>query len=73
MYDNLKLRVNFWSNGDVISNDGEILGTWARDAEDHPSFTPTGATEALIWATQIPMLSGYVAKWLDAGGDNNFD
>lgn len=67
MYDNCKWRVNFWSNGDVVTNDGEIIGTWGLLDDALPTFTPTGADKPLIYAQFIPQLSEYVAEWLEAG------
>lgn len=65
MYDNFKWRINFWSNGDVVTNDGEIIGSQEGSSEDHPSFTPTGADKPLIYSMFIPELAKYVAEWLE--------
>lgn len=69
MYDNCKWRVNFWSNGDVVTNEGEIIGTWELLDGASPSFTPIGEDKPLLHAQFTPQLSEYVAEWLDAGGE----
>ncbi|MPM20172.1 hypothetical protein SDC9_66601 [bioreactor metagenome] len=61
----VRWRVNFWPNGEVVTDDGELIGTWDLDAEDHPSFTPIGAKEELFWNIGIPLLAWDVVKWLD--------
>ena len=61
----MQWRINFWENGDVVTDDGEVIGTWQRDAEDHPSFTPAGASRALIWSIGLPSLAQQIETWLD--------
>lgn len=71
MYNNCKWRVNFWSTGEVVTNNGEIVGTWEMLDDAIPCFTPTGDDKPLLHAQFIPQLSEYVAEWLDAAGDND--
>jgi len=42
--------------GDVINKHGEFLGRWDIDENDHPSFTPDGASEHLFFHPFVPML-----------------
>ena len=50
-------------SGDVITKDGEIIGTWSADAEDHCSFTPRGQTEPIIWNPFLGLFCKSVAEW----------
>jgi hypothetical protein len=52
-------------SGDVITKDGEIIGTWSADAEDHCSFTPTGQTEPSIWNPFLGLFCKSVAAWYE--------
>jgi hypothetical protein len=49
--------------GDVITNDGEYLGIWKLDAEDHPSFIPDGSDEPLFHEIYLGLLVKRVAAW----------
>ena len=55
--------IRLLDDGDAISEDGEVLGTWGRDDEDHPFFIPAGETEALFWETSIPGLCDKIERW----------
>lgn len=50
-------------SGAVVTRDGEIIGTWVLDAEDHPSFTPLGETEHVIWSPWIGEFCKLVKAW----------
>lgn len=50
-------------SGDVITKDGEVIGTWTADAEDHCSFTPLGEAEAIIWNPFLGLFCREVAEW----------
>lgn len=50
-------------SGDVVTNDGEVIGTWTADAEDHCSFTPLGAAEPIIWQPFLGLFCRDVADW----------
>lgn len=39
----LKYDINLLDDGSVVTKDGEYLGTWESDDNDHLSFTPEGA------------------------------
>jgi hypothetical protein len=49
--------------GDVITQHGEFLGRWDIDENDHPSFTPDGASEHLFFHPFVPMLCEEIQKW----------
>lgn len=49
--------------GDVITKDGEVIGTWSADAEDHCSFTPLGQTDPIIWNPFLGPFCRAVADW----------
>ena len=49
--------------GDVITKDGEIIGTWACDENDYCEFTPTGAVEFSINGTFIGLFCREIAEW----------
>lgn len=50
-------------SGDVVSKDGEVIGTWVLDPEDHPGFIPLGQTEQVIWSPWIGPFCKLVAEW----------
>ncbi len=50
-------------SGDVYTKDGEVIGTWSADAEDHCSFTPLGETESIIWEPFLGLFCKEVAEW----------
>ncbi|WP_374428704.1 hypothetical protein [Tabrizicola sp.] len=50
-------------SGDVVTMDGEIIGTWVLDPEDHPGFIPLGGTEQIIWSPWIGQFCKLVKEW----------
>lgn len=66
----LPYEINFigWEDkgvhsGDVITRDGEYLGTWKIDENDHPSFVPDGETEELFFNPFLGLLIDKIRKW----------
>jgi hypothetical protein len=59
----LPWKINLLEDGSVVTQDGEYLGTWDMDENDHPSFTPDGASESLLFHTFIPMLCDKIEEW----------
>lgn len=51
------------SSGDVITKDGEYLGRWETDENDHPSFTPDGHDSALFENPFLGLLIEDIRKW----------
>jgi hypothetical protein len=54
------------SAGEVMTRDGEVIGTWSLDENYHPGFTPDGHTEQMFWDIGVPMLCAKIKKWHDA-------
>jgi hypothetical protein len=52
--------------GDVYTRDGEVIGTWSADPEDHCSFTPLGETQSIIWEPFLGLFCKEVAAWYEA-------
>lgn len=50
-------------SGDVISKDGEVLGTWVLDPEGHPGFIPLGETEEVISSFWIGEFCKLIKEW----------
>lgn len=50
-------------NGDVITHDGEIIGQWQLEAEDHFQFIPDGEVEVAIWSAWLGEFCEAVAGW----------
>ena len=51
------------NSGDVFTEDGEVIGMWAADENDHCSFTPNGAQEPLLTNPFVPMLCRQILAW----------
>lgn len=49
--------------GDVVTKDGEIIGTWSCDENDFYSFTPNGATEPVYVHPMLGLFCSWVAEW----------
>ena len=49
--------------GDVITDDGEVIGTWASDENDHCSFTPSGEQEPVLYNPFVGQLCKQIAYW----------
>lgn len=52
-------------SGDVISKDGEIIGTYTCDDNDYCKFTPDGAEAYVISDVLIGPFCQKIAKWHD--------
>ena len=50
-------------SGDVVTKDGEIIGTWVLDPEDHPGFIPLSGTEQIIWSPWFGQFCKLVKEW----------
>lgn len=59
----LRFKINLLDDGSVVTQDGEYLGTWELDAEDHPSFTPDGEVESLLWSPWVGQLCEKIDAW----------
>ncbi len=61
-----RFKINLCEDGSVVTQDGEYLGTWETDENDHPSFTPDGETEVLFVEMWIGLLCQKIADWHEA-------
>ena len=50
-------------SGDVITKDGEVIGTYTCDGNDYCEFKPNGAEEYLISGVFIGIFCSDIAKW----------
>ncbi len=50
-------------DGDVISDQGEIIGTYTCDDNDYCEFTPDGADEPIISGYHVGPFCGEIAEW----------
>lgn len=73
--DNPQLRwaINLLDDGSVVTRDGEYLGTWEADENDHPSFIPDGATEELFFSPYVGMLCEQIKVWHETGSTDPDD
>lgn len=62
----LKYNINLLRDGSVVTRDGEFLGTYHLDAEDHPWFTPEGETKPMISHPFIPSFCAAIEDWHNA-------
>lgn len=53
-------------DGDVITKDGDLIGRWAADENDHCSFTPYGAQEPIFVNPMLGLFCAQIAEWHDA-------
>lgn len=65
----LNFNINLLEDGAVVTRDGEYLGRWELDAEDHPSFTPDGHTEQLLRSPWIGLLCEEIEQWRRSKND----
>lgn len=49
--------------GDVITKDGEVIGTYTCDDSDYCEFTPYGATEPIISNYHVGPFCSDIADW----------
>lgn len=61
-----RFKINLCEDGSVVTRDGEYLGNWEMDENDHPSFTPDGETEVLFFEMWIGLLCQKIADWHEA-------
>lgn len=61
-----KYNINLLEDGSVVTMDGEFLGIYHLDAEDHPWFTPYGETEPVIFNPFIPLFCEEIENWHQA-------
>jgi hypothetical protein len=59
----LRYNINLLEDGSVVTRDGEFLGTYHLDAEDHPWFTPDGETAPTIFGPFIPLFCKEIENW----------
>jgi hypothetical protein len=59
----LRFNINLCKDGSVITRDGEVIGTWETDENEHPSFTPDGAPEPLFFDVFIGTLCRTIDEW----------
>jgi hypothetical protein len=62
----LRWNINLLDDGSVVTQQGEYLGTWDTDENDHPFFTPDGESEVLLFDVFIPMLCDRIEAWHNA-------
>lgn len=58
-----RYNINLMDGGSVITKDGEYLGTWEADENDHPSFMPDGASEPLFFEMGTGLLCAKIDEW----------
>lgn len=49
--------------GDVVTRDGEIIGIWTADENDHCSFTPNGYDKPILFNPFLGLLCAEIAAW----------
>ena len=54
---------NFPAGGDVITNEGEIIGAYTCDENDFCEFKPYGSDEAMIWGIHVGPFCKEIAEW----------
>jgi hypothetical protein len=59
----LQWKINLLDDGSVVTRDGEYLGTWEADENDHPSFTPDGESEVLFFDVFVGSLCQRIEEW----------
>lgn len=52
------------ASGDVITEDGEVIGTWNCYEDVTYSFTPDGETEPKYRSQHLGLLVGDIRRWL---------
>lgn len=62
----LNYNINLLEDGSVVTRDGEFLGTYDLDADDHPHFTPEGETEPTISHPFLAMFCKAIEDWHNA-------
>lgn len=62
----LRFKVNLCEDGSVITKDGEYIGTWSMDENEHAAFVPDGATEILLFSPWVGLLCQEIREWYEA-------
>jgi len=62
----LRFKINLCTDGSVITKDGEYIGKWEMDENEHPSFFPTGASKPLFYDAWVRMLCEKIREWHEA-------
>jgi hypothetical protein len=60
------------SSGDVVTRDGEVIGTWrtdANDLDDFYQFIPDGEQEPTIQGYMLGLFCFEIAEWHDSQSD----
>jgi hypothetical protein len=50
-------------SGEVFTKDGEIIGTYTLDDNNHCQFTPNGADEPVVYGYHIGPVCSDIAHW----------
>lgn len=50
-------------SGDVVTKDGEYLGRWEADENDHAAFFPDGEPEKKIFNPFLGLLISDIRQW----------
>ncbi|MCS4091369.1 hypothetical protein [Rhizobium sp. BK176] len=64
----LRFNINLGKDGLVVTRDGEVIGTWVMDENEHPSFIPDGASEPLFFDVFLGSLCQRIEDWLKETG-----
>lgn len=62
----LPFKINLCDDGSVVTDEGEIIGTWQMDENAHPSFFPNGSSEPLFFDVFVGLLCKQIGEWHDA-------
>jgi len=62
----LRFTINLCNDGSVVTGEGEFIGTWEMDENEHPSFYPDGASEPLFIDVFVGLLCQRIAEWHEA-------
>jgi hypothetical protein len=60
----LRFNINLGKDGSVVTRDGEVVGTWIMDENEHPSFILEGETEPLFFDVYLGSLCERIEEWL---------
>ncbi|MDO5622731.1 MAG: hypothetical protein Q4G24_14845 [Paracoccus sp. (in: a-proteobacteria)] len=52
--------------GDVVTKDGEVIGTWSADENDFCSFTPYGEQQPIFVNPFPGLLCDQIVEWHEA-------
>lgn len=59
----MKYNINLLPDGSVVTRDGEYLGAWESDDNDHLSFTPDGAAGPVLHHPFRYRLRELIGEW----------